>query len=87
MTQTCQEARAGEGYGRSYSPKSRRNWACSSTTSGEGNSFSELHLCLSWLSCHLSSELAPKDLNTPGCRVCCDPSRSQGSRAFSPCSA
>lgn len=54
MTQTCQGARAGKGYCCSYSLKSRRNWTCCRTASGEGNGFSELHLCLlfSSVTCH-----------------------------------
>lgn len=81
MTQTSQEVRAGKGYCCSYSLKSRRNWTCCRTASGEGNGFSELHLCLFWLFCHLPPVLAEKDLNIPGCRVHCDPSRTQGSSA------
>ena len=93
MTQTCPGARAGKRHCCSYSPKGRRNWACCRTALGEGNSFSELHLRLSWLSCHLPPVPLQKELNIPGYRVCCDPSTTQGSRPSrvcrkpSPCSA
>lgn len=80
MTQTCQEARADEGYCCSYTLKDRRNVAGCRTPSKEGNGSNEL-------SCHLPQVLLPEDLNTTACRVRCDPSRTQGSSAeVSPCS-
>lgn len=54
--------------------KGGRNWECCRTALGGGNGFSELHPSLSWLSHHLPRVPLQKELNIPGCRVCCDPS-------------